>query len=133
MCGLSGTGPQSTDDLPRRSDIVVPVNVVIAPTTVLDRQGNYINGLTIDDFKLYDNDKPQRITADIGQEPLSLVVAVQATSMLNDVLPKIQHIGTMLDDLVVGQSRRGCGSWPSTTASKSSRISPAMPARSRWP
>lgn len=99
-----GQAPQSTDDLPRRSDIVVPVNVVIAPTTVLDRQGNYINGLTIDDFKLYDNDKPQRITADIGQEPLSLVVAVQATSMLNDVLPKIQHIGTMLDNLVVGQS-----------------------------
>jgi VWFA-related protein len=96
--------PQTTDDLPKKSDFILPVNVVIAPTTVLDKQGNYINGLTITDFRLYDNDKPQRITADIGQEPMSLVVAVQASSMLTDVLPKIQRIGTMLDDLVVGQS-----------------------------
>jgi VWFA-related protein len=99
-----GQAPQSTDDLPKRSDIIVQLNVVIAPTTVLDRQGNYINGLSLDDFKLYDNNKPQRITADIGQEPLSLVVAVQASSMLTDVLPKIQHIGTMLDDLIIGQN-----------------------------
>lgn len=99
-----GQAPQSKDDMPRRSDIIIQLNVVIAPTTVLDRQGNYVNGLSLDDFKLYDNNKPQRITSDIGQEPLSLVVAVQASSMLNDVLPKIQHIGTMLDDLIVGQN-----------------------------
>jgi VWFA-related protein len=105
ICAIClGQAPQSKEDMPRKSDIVVPVNVVIAPTTVLDRQGNYVNGLALDDFKLYDNNKPQRITADIGQEPLSLVVAVQASSMLTDVLPKIQHIGTMLDDLIVGQN-----------------------------
>lgn len=94
--------PQSKDDLPTRSDIIVPVNVVIAPTTVLDKQGNYVNGLALDDFRLYDNDKPQRLTADIGQEPLSLVVAVQASSGLEAVLPKIQRIGTMLDALILG-------------------------------
>jgi VWFA-related protein len=81
---------------------VVPVNVVIAPTTVLDRSGNYVNGLTIDDFRLFDNGKPQRITADASQQPLTLVVAVQASSMLTDILPKIQRIGVMLDQLVVG-------------------------------
>lgn len=97
-----GQAPQSKEDMPKRSDIVVPVNVVISPTTVLNKNGDYVNGLTINDFKLYDNNRPQRITADIGQEPLSLVVAVQTTSMLNDILPKIQRIGTMLDDLVVG-------------------------------
>ncbi len=102
--GCFGQATRSTEDLPKRSDIIVPVNVVIAPTTVVDRSGNYINGLALDDFRLYDNNKPQRITADIGQEPLSLVVAVQATSMLDKILPKIQHIGVMLDDLVLGQS-----------------------------
>ena len=99
-----GQAAQTTDDLPKRSDIIVQVKVVIAPTTVVDRSGNYINGLTIDDFTLYDNGKRQKITADVAFEPLSLIVAVQCSSMLSDVLPKVQRIGTMLDDMVVGQS-----------------------------
>ena len=93
-----------TPDLPVRSDIVVPVNVVIAPTTVLDKSGNYVNGLTIDDFKLFDNGKPQRITQDVAFEPISLVIAVQASSMLGDILPKIQTTGVMISNLVVGQN-----------------------------
>ena len=99
-----GQAPPAPEDMPKRSDIVVQVKVVIAPTTVLDRSGNYINGLSIDDFKLYDNGKPQKITADVAFEPLSMVVAVQNSSMLNDVLPKVQRIGVLLDNMVVGQS-----------------------------
>ena len=95
---------QSTADMPKRSDIVVLVKVVIAPTTVVDKNGNYINGLTIDDFKLYDNNKPQRLTADVSFEPLSMVVAVQSNSMLTEILPKIQKIGVLLDNYVVGQN-----------------------------
>lgn len=99
-----GQASRSTDDLPKKSDIVVQVQVVIAPTTVLDKNGNYVNGLTIDDFSLYDNNKRQKITADVSYQPLSLVVAVQASSMLDEILPKVQRIGTMLDDMVVGQN-----------------------------
>lgn len=91
-------------DIPRRSDIIVPVNVVIAPTTVLDKSGNYVNGLSIDDFKLTDNGKPQRITHDVGFQPISLVVGVEASSMLGDIMPKIHTVGTMLSNLVVGQN-----------------------------
>ena len=83
---------------------VTQVKVVISPTTVLDKAGNYVNGLTIDDFELFDNGKPQRLTADIAFQPLSLVVAVQASSMLTDILPKIQKIGVLIDNLVLGQN-----------------------------
>src|SRR5207237_6732820 len=71
MCAVcfGQTSSTTTPDLPKRSDIIVPVNVVIAPTTVLDKNGNYVNGLTIEDFKLYDNGKPQRITQDVAFEP----------------------------------------------------------------
>jgi VWFA-related protein len=99
-----GQVAQTTEDLPKRSDIVVQVKVVIAPTTVLDRSGNYVNGLTIDDFRLSDNGKPQKITSDVTFQPISLVVAVQCSSMLNDILPKIQKIGSMLDASVVGEN-----------------------------
>src|SRR5580704_677535 len=83
--------------------IPVSVNVVIAPTTVRDRNGEFVNGLQLQDFELYDNNKLQKITADVRDEPLSLVVTVQRSSNLTEVLPKIQRIGTMLNQLLGGQ------------------------------
>ncbi len=68
-----------------------------------DRNGDVINGLQLQDFELYDNNKLQKITADVRDEPLSLVVAVQRSSNLTEVLPKIQRIGSMLNQLVAGQ------------------------------
>ena len=79
------------------------VNVVIVPTTVRDRNGEVINGLQLQDFELYDNNKLQKITADVRDEPLSLVVAVQRSSNITEALPKIQKIGSMLNQLLVGQ------------------------------
>ena len=87
-----------------RSDVITStVNVVIAPTTVRDRSGNFVNGLQLQDFELYDNNKLQKITADIRDEPLSIVIAVQKSSNLDSVMPKIQRIGPMLSTLVAGQ------------------------------
>jgi len=92
--------PISTRDA---NTIVVNTNIVIAPTTVRDRNGNFVNGLQLQDFTLYDNNKLQKVNADVRDEPLSLVVAVQRSSNLTDFLPKIQNIGTMLNQLVAGQ------------------------------
>lgn len=78
-------------------------NVVIVPTTVRDRNGDVVNGLQLQDFELYDNNKLQKITADVREEPLSMVVAVQRSSNLTEVLPKIQKIGSMLNQLLTGQ------------------------------
>ena len=83
--------------------IRVPVNVVIAPTTVRDRSGQFVDGLQLQDFQLFDNNRPQTIRADVRDEPLSLVVAVQKSYNLNDILPKIQKIGPMLNDILAGQ------------------------------
>src|SRR5215831_12426818 len=78
----SNPPPAKQDDIDK--DIVIPVNVnvVIAPTTVRDHNGNFINGLQLQDFQLYDNNKLQRITADVRDEPLSLVIAVQKSANL---------------------------------------------------
>jgi VWFA-related protein len=99
--------PDPVAEVPKKSDIVVPVNVVIAPTTVLDKSGSYINGLQLEDFTLTDNGKPQRITQDVSFEPMSIVVAIQASANLNDILPKIQRIGLLVGDLIVGQNGEG--------------------------
>lgn len=92
------------EDLPRRSDITVTTKVVIAPTTVTDNDGRFVNGLQVGDFVLTDNDRPQRITADIVFQPISMVVAVQANSQVEGLLPKIQKIGPAVSALVTGDS-----------------------------
>src|ERR1700730_4759603 len=99
------TPPAPTAPPNQDSDSVIRanVNVVIAPTSVRDKKGDFVDGLQLQDFELYDNNKLQRITADVRDEPLSLVIAVQKSSNLNDILPKIQRIGSMLNDLVAGQ------------------------------
>jgi VWFA-related protein len=101
---LTLSAQSAQDDMPKRSDIVVTTKVVIAPTTVLDRDGRFVNGLHVDDFVLTDNDKPQRITTDVVFQPLSLVVAVQANADVEGLLPKIQKIGPALSALVTGET-----------------------------
>jgi len=80
------------------------VNVILAPTTVLDHDGNYISGLKSTEFRLYDNDKLQQIKVDETFAPISLIVAVQADYKVDAVLPKIRKLGSMLTSLVSGET-----------------------------
>ncbi len=80
------------------------VNVVVAPVTVTDKDGRHINGLEPHDFRLYDNETLQKINEDIAFQPLSLVVAVQANWRVDALLPKIQKIGPLFSQLLLGES-----------------------------
>ncbi|HEX6896701.1 MAG TPA: VWA domain-containing protein [Bryobacteraceae bacterium] len=101
--GAFAQNPAPVPGTQDQSVIRTSVNVVIAPTTVRDRRGEFVDGLQLQDFQLYDNNKLQTIRADVRDEPLSLVVAVQKSYNLNDILPKIQRIGPMLNDILAGQ------------------------------
>jgi VWFA-related protein len=92
------------EDMPRKSDIIVTTKNVLVPTTVVDKSGNFVNGLQVSDFALYDNDRQQRITSDVVFQPISLVVAIQANAQVDAMIPKIRKIGATLDTLVLGDS-----------------------------
>src|SRR5580704_9433943 len=79
----------------------VPVRLVVAPTSVTDRSGNFINGLTAADFRLYDNDVPQQIHEDGDFLPISLAIAVQ-TNLKKQVVERVRELGPLLGALVVG-------------------------------
>ena len=79
------------------------VTVVVAPTTVTDRDGRYVHDLKPSQFTLYDNDKPQTIKVDETFAPISLVVAIQADQKVEPVIPKLQKIGTLLTTLMAGE------------------------------
>ena len=79
------------------------VTVVVAPTTVTDRDGRYVHDLKPSQFTLYDNDKAQTIKVDETFAPISLVVAIQADQKVEPVIPKLQKIGSLLTSLIAGE------------------------------
>ena len=79
------------------------VPLVIAPTTITDKKGNYVDGLTENDFLLYDNRRPQQIHMDVHSVPISLVIAVQSSSLAAPSLLRIRKIGSMIEPLVIGE------------------------------
>jgi VWFA-related protein len=74
------------------------------PTTVFDPDGHgYVNGLRVSDFQVLDNGKPQKISGEITEQPLSVVLAVQANSEVDALLPDIKKSWVLLHGLVTGQ------------------------------
>jgi VWFA-related protein len=81
----------------------ITVDVVLAPVTVLDRDGNFVNGLQPQQFRLLDNGKEQDIRVDVAFQPISLVIAIQANSEVEGILPQIQKVGSLIGPLVIGE------------------------------
>lgn len=79
------------------------VTNVVAPTVVLDKDDRFVNGLSPQDFVVYDNDKRQEFKVDVTFQPIDIVVAIQADVVTQDVLPKIKKISTLFDSLITGE------------------------------
>jgi VWFA-related protein len=91
-----------TPHLPAQETLMrIPVRLVVAPTSVTDHSGNFVNGLTAADFRLYDNDIPQQIHEDGDFLPISLAIAVQNNLKGHDI-ERVRELGPLLGALVVG-------------------------------
>ena len=76
--------------------------LVFAPTTVTDN-GNYVDGLKPSDFQLFDTDKLQKIESDLTDQPVSVVLVIQANSEMAPAIPKLKKAGVLMQGLVTGQ------------------------------
>ena len=72
-----------------RAQFKSTVPLVVAPTTVTDSKGHYVDGLTAADLILYDNNVPQTIQMDWMTFPIDLVVAVKTSSNSGAVIDKL--------------------------------------------
>jgi VWFA-related protein len=77
-------------------------SLVIAPTTVTDSKGKYIDALDPADLVLYDNGVRQPIQVDESYNPISLVVAVQTSLNSAAVLDKLGSSGILFANLLAG-------------------------------
>ena len=76
--------------------------LVVAPTSVTDAAGKYIDGLQPSDFVLYDNGVAQPLQVDESYNPISLVVAVQTSANSDAILDKLSSSGILFSDLLAG-------------------------------
>ncbi len=91
---------------PDNSTIRANVPLVLVPVTVTDKKGNFIDGLSVDDFRLTDDGVAQKIrmdTSDTVLAPVSLMVLIQASGISAPALARIERVGGLIKPLVIGQ------------------------------
>jgi VWFA-related protein len=89
---------------PCRAQFKSTVPLVVAPTTVTDSKGHYVDGLTSDDLILYDNNVPQKIQTDWMTYPIDLVVAVQTSENSGAVIDKLGGTGILFSQLLAADA-----------------------------
>ncbi len=98
-------GVQPADIAPdqRKRMIRVRVNEVTAPVTVRDGTGEMVFDLTKDKFHVFDNGVEQKIEHfDLGGDPLSIVLVVEASSHIEPMLPAVRNTGIIFAQAVMG-------------------------------
>jgi VWFA-related protein len=82
-------------------------NIVLVPTTIQTKHGDIIYGLKQDQFVVEDNGVPQTVHLDEDTDALglSLVVVVQCSRAAGWEYPKLNGLGTMIDDIAGGAPR----------------------------
>lgn len=98
--------PQTIGDVigSEKADIRITTSNVLVPTTVFDPDGHgYVNGIKASEFELFDNDKPQSISAELTELPMSVVMVIQANADVEPVINKLKKTGTLLHGLVTGE------------------------------
>lgn len=81
------------------------VNLVVAPATVTDASGRFVNGLSEPDFEVLDNGAARKVRVDHSDfvlTPISLVICVQANNDANPALAKIRKTGSLIDTMITG-------------------------------
>jgi hypothetical protein len=89
---------------PAGSQFKSTVPLVVAPATVTDSKGHFVDGLTEDDLILYDNNIPQKIQMDWATYPIDLVVAVQTSSNSGAVIDKLGGSGILFSQLLAADA-----------------------------
>src|SRR2546423_5321302 len=77
--------------------------LVLAPTTVTTVEGKFVDGLQAADLILYDNNVPQPIQVEEAFNPLSLIVALQASANSSAMLDKLGDLGVLFTHVVAGE------------------------------
>ncbi|HEY0703548.1 MAG TPA: VWA domain-containing protein [Candidatus Acidoferrales bacterium] len=85
--------------------IRVRVNQVTTPVIVRDSSGEMVFDLKEPDFKVFDNGTQQKIDHfDVGGDPLSIVLVMEASSHIAPIFPTMKRAGIIFAETVMAQT-----------------------------
>ncbi len=104
VIAAQGQTPAPTPDTPELSEPVFrnTVTNILAPTLVTDKSGNIVDGIKPAQFHLFDNGKEQNIQVDVSYQPISVVLAIEASARVESIIPQIKHLGSLMP-LILGE------------------------------
>jgi VWFA-related protein len=94
----------------QQATIRTTVPVVQVPTSVTDKSGHFVYGLTASDFLVSDEGRAVPIHVDdpdTVSAPLAVVLLVQTTDISDSALLKIKKVGSMIGGSVIGANGMG--------------------------
>ncbi len=95
--------PPGTQPYKVESQIRVTSNLVTAPVTVIDSQGDFVFDLAEKDFRILDNGVPQKIEQfSLEQRKLEAVIVVEANSTSEPLLGEVRPLGPVFSSLMLG-------------------------------
>ena len=106
LCLLALTVPAAAQTSQQQEyKVKVHVELVTAALTVTDASGQFVPGLQPTDFEIYDNGQLQKIEQfQPIPQPISMVILVNTSDKLEPLLPRLQKLGILFADLVLGQT-----------------------------
>ncbi len=85
------------------------VPVVLVPVTVTDRKGNFVEGLTAQDFALLSDGKVKQFHLDSAESvssQLAIVIAIQTNDLSLATNQKVRKVGSLIQPLIAGDRGR---------------------------
>jgi VWFA-related protein len=80
----------------------VTVQYVSTPAWVYNRDGDIINGLRPEQFRVFDNGKEQNPKVDVTFTPISLVICIQSNAHVEHFMPQLKKLGNLIKPLLIG-------------------------------
>lgn len=83
----------------------VKVELVTTPVTVFDQTGEFVYGLTRDDFAVWDNKIRQQISQfEFSSPPISLALLLNTSSRIKPLLERVRSTGILFKSYVLGET-----------------------------
>lgn len=98
--------PPTADAAPDQQEkiIRVPSNLVTTPVAVIDRSGQFVYNLGVNDFEILDNGVRQHIQSfDTEMRPLALVIVIETNRNTAALLDQVHPLASMFSSLLVGK------------------------------